>query len=439
MKAFCASWGDTRQRLPFDIDGIVIKVDRRDERQRLGFTSKFPRWATAYKFPAQQATTRLIRIDVQVGRTGAVTPLAVLEPVLLAGSTIQYATLHNEEEIRRKDIRPGDEVLLEKGGDVIPKIVKPILSRRPDGLAPFEMPAQCPVCASTLERPEDEVVWRCPNPSCPARLRRSLEHFAGRRAMNIDGLGEALVDKLIALGLVRDFADLYHLSVDALADLKFEAQPRKAKDAAADEGEPAPARTLTPRRFGEKSATALVAQIDNSRRNELWRLIFGLGIRHVGERGAQALAEAFGTMAVVAGANVDQLQAVPDIGPVVAASVRRFFEAPETQRLIARLEAAGLNMGRPVAEGRGPRPLEGRTVVLTGSLVTMTREAATEQLAALGAKVAGSVSKKTSLVIAGEAAGSKLDKARDLGVPIGDEAVLQRLLADPSNWPSGSP
>ena len=191
MKAFCASWAETRQQLPFDTDGIVIKVDRREERERLGFTSKFPRWATAYKFPAQQATTTLLRIEVQVGRTGAVTPLAVLAPVFLAGSTIQYATLHNEEEIRRKDIRPGDEVLLEKGGDVIPKIVKPILSRRPEGLAPFEMPTQCPVCESALERPEDEVVWRCPNPSCPARLRRSLEHFAGRRAMNIDGLGRS--------------------------------------------------------------------------------------------------------------------------------------------------------------------------------------------------------------------------------------------------------
>jgi DNA ligase (NAD+) len=189
VKTFCASWAETRQHLPFDTDGIVIKVDRREERERLGFTSKFPRWATAYKFPAQQATTTLLRIEVQVGRTGAVTPLAVLAPVFLAGSTIQYATLHNEDEIRRKDIRPGDEVLLEKGGDVIPKIVKPILSTRPEGLAPFEMPAQCPVCATALERPEDEVVWRCPNPSCPARLRRSLEHFAGRRAMNIDGLG----------------------------------------------------------------------------------------------------------------------------------------------------------------------------------------------------------------------------------------------------------
>jgi DNA ligase (NAD+) len=438
VKAFCASWADTRQQLPFDTDGIVIKVDRRDERERLGFTSKFPRWATAYKFPAQQATTTLLRIEVQVGRTGAVTPLAVLAPVFLAGSTIQYATLHNEEEIRRKDIRPGDEVLLEKGGDVIPKIVKPILAKRPGGLAPFEMPTRCPVCQSALERPEEEVVWRCPNPSCPARLRRSLEHFAGRRAMNIDGLGSALVDKLVGLELVRDFADLYHLTVDGLADLKFEAQPRKTRETG-DDGEEGSARTLTPRRFGEKSASALVTQIDNSRRNELWRLLFGLGIRHVGERGAQALVRAFGTMQAVAGANVDQLQAVPDIGPVVAASVRRFFDTPASVQLIARLEAAGLHMGDPLAEGQGPRPLEGRTIVLTGGLSTMTRDEATEQLTALGAKVAGSVSKKTSLVIAGEDAGSKLAKAHELGVLVGDESVLQRLLADPGDWPSGSP
>ena len=438
VKAFCASWAETRRQLPFDTDGIVVKVDRREERDRLGFTSKFPRWATAYKFPAQQATTTLLRIEVQVGRTGAVTPLAVLAPVFLAGSTIQYATLHNEDEIRRKDIRPGDEVLLEKGGDVIPKIVKPILTRRPKRLAPFEMPAECPVCASALERPEDEVVWRCPNSSCPARLRRSLEHFAGRRAMNIDGLGSALVDKLVGLGLVRDFADLYHLTVEDLADLKFEAQPRKTGEGG-DDAAQGSARTPTPRRFGEKSATALVSQIDNSRANELWRLIFGLGIRHVGERGAQALARAFGTMTAVAAAHVDQLQSVPDIGPVVAASVRRFFDTPASMQLIARLDAAGLHMGEPVAEGRGPKPLEGRTIVLTGGLSTMTRDEATERLTALGAKVAGSVSKKTSLVIAGEDAGSKLAKAQQLGVLVGDESTLQRLLADPTAWPAPGP
>jgi DNA ligase (NAD+) len=252
--------------------------------------------------------------------------------------------------------------------------------------------------------------------------------------MNIDGLGEALVDKLVGLGLVHDFADLYELTAEALADLKFEAQPRKARDSAGGSDTPGE-RTLAPRRFGEKSAAALIAQIDNSRRNDLWRLLFGLGIRHVGERGAQALAEAFGTLPAVASANIDQLQAVPDIGPVVAASVRRFFETPASVQLVRRLEAAGLHMGQPVAEGRGPKPLEGRTIVLTGSLSTMTREEASEQLARLGAKVAASVSKKTTLVIAGADAGSKLAKARDLGVAVGDEALLQRILDDPLTWP----
>ncbi|MCC6163456.1 MAG: NAD-dependent DNA ligase LigA [Acidobacteria bacterium] len=437
VKAFCASWSDARQALPFETDGIVIKVDAREDRARLGVTSKFPRWATAFKFPAQQATTRLIRIDLQVGRTGAVTPQAVLDPVFLAGSTIQHATLHNEEEIRRKDIRPGDEVLIEKGGDVIPKIVKAIVSRRQTDLAPFVMPTHCPVCQSALERPEEEVVWRCPNPSCPARLRRSLEHFAGRRAMNIDGLGEALVDKLVSVGLVHDFADLYALTVETLAVLQFEAQARKSEGTSHDEGGGTPGTTL--RRFGEKSATALVAQIEGSRANGLGRLIFGLGIRHVGERGAQALADAFGMMGMIATASVEQLQAVRDIGPVVATSVRRFFDAPETQRLVARLEAAGVNMGEPLPPDRGPKPLEGRTIVLTGGLSAMTREDATAQLTALGAKVAGSVSKKTSLVIAGTDAGSKLAKAQELGIHVGDEATLARLLADPMNWPSREP
>lgn len=443
MQAHVDAWATERHQLPFETDGIVIKVNARAERERLGVTSKFPRGAIAYKFPAQQATTTLLRIDVQVGRTGAVTPLAVLEPVFLAGSTIQYATLHNEEEIRRKDVRPGDEVLIEKGGDVIPKIVKPIVARRRAGLPAFEMPTRCPECGSALERPEDEVVWRCPNPSCPARLRRSLEHFAGRRAMNIDGLGEALVDRLVGLGLVHDFADLYALTSVQLADLTFEAQARRAAggaddaDALAGASEPREGRAVTMRRFGDKSASALVAQIDNSRRNDLWRLVFGLGIRHVGERGAQALVGAFGTMAALSAAHVEQLQAVPDIGPVVAASVRRFFDAPENQRLVARLAQAGVHMGTPVPEGQGPKPLEGRTIVLTGTLTAMTREEASERLAALGARVSGSVSRKTSLVIAGADAGSKLTKAQELGVAVGDQATLLRLLDDPADWPLG--
>ncbi len=431
VKAFCAEWEEARRALPFETDGVVIKVDARAERAALGATSKFPRWATAFKFPAQQATTRLVRIDVQVGRTGAVTPLAVLEPVTLAGSTIQYATLHNEEEVRRKDIRIGDYVLLEKGGDVIPKIVKPIESRRTGKERRFVMPTTCPACGSTLERPEGEVVWRCLNASCPARLRRGLLHFASRRAMNIEGLGEALVDKLVGDGLVRDFADLY-LSLDepTLAAQTFSATVRR-KVTSPDGASGTEERTEV-RRFGEKSARALLAEIARSRDNEVWRLLFGLGIRHVGERGAQALAEAFGTVDAVAAADVEQLQAVPDIGPIVAASIRRFFDAPETHALLARLRKAGVSFGTPLPEGASParRPLQGQTVVLTGSLEAMTRDEASDRLAALGAKVAGSVSRKTSFVVAGHDAGSKLEKARALEVPVLDEAALLALLAE---------
>lgn len=433
VKAFCEEWAEARHALPFETDGVVIKVDARADRTTLGATSKFPRWATAFKFPAQQATTKLLRIDVQVGRTGAVTPLAVLEPVTLAGSTIQYATLHNEEEVRRKDIRVGDWVLLEKGGDVIPKIVKPIESRRTGDEQPFVMPPTCPACGSTLERPEGEVVWRCLNASCPARLRRSLQHFASRRAMNIEGLGESLVDKLVGDGLVRDFADLY-LSLDeaTLAAQTFSANVRRK--VTSDEGSTTIEERTEVRRFGEKSARSLLAEIARSRDNEVWRLLFGLGIRHVGERGAQALAEAFGTVDAVAAADLETLQAVPDIGPVVAASIRRFFDAPETHALLARLRDGGVSFGVPLPAGTSApaqaRPLAGQTVVLTGTLESLTRDEAGDRLATLGAKVAGSVSRKTSFVVAGHDAGSKLQKAEALGVRVIDEAALLALLAE---------
>lgn len=436
VKAFCDTWAERRRTLAFETDGVVIKVNALEEQARLGTTAKWPRWATAFKFPAQQATTRLVGIDVQVGRTGAVTPLAVLDPVALAGSTIQYATLHNEDEVRRKDLRIGDWVLLEKGGDVIPKIVKAIESRRTGDERMFVMPVTCPACSSVLERPEAEVVWRCKNPSCPARLRRSLEHFAARRAMNIEGLGEALVDRLISDQLVGDFADLY-LSLDEtrLADLKFSASARRAPgttegtaDGPADAG--AEVRSQV-RRFGEKSARALLAQIDRSRQNEVWRLLFGLGIRHVGERGAQALAAAFGSIDAVVAAKIEVLQAVDDIGPVVAASVRRFFDAPETLTLLERLRRGGVSFGtdRP-APTRSAGPLDGQTVVLTGTLTTMTRDQAADRLMALGAKVAGSVSRNTSFVVAGTEMGSKLAKAESLGVRVLDEDALRQLLED---------
>jgi DNA ligase (NAD+) len=407
---YCREWADTRAALSFDTDGVVVKVDAFDQRVRLGATAKFPRWALAFKFPAQQATTRLLRIDLQVGRTGAVTPVAVLEPVFLAGSTIQLATLHNEQEIARKDIRAGDVVLIEKGGDVIPKVVKPIVSQRaggPDAPVPFEMPKACPACGAPLHKPDEEVVWRCDNASCPARIRRSLQHFASRRAMNIDGLGEALVEQLVATGLVTDFADLFGLDVAAVAALD---------------------------RMGKKSAANLIAQIDRSRTNELWRLVFALGTRHVGERGAQALARAFGSLDGIMAASGQDLLQVEDVGPVVAASVRDFFDGPQNRALINRLRAAGLNFGsdadRQVAatSAGGSAPLAGKTFVLTGTLESMTREDAKIQIESRGGKVSGSVSRKTAFVVAGADPGSKLAKAGDLGVPVLDEAAFRALL-----------
>jgi DNA ligase (NAD+) len=419
--AFCREWQDARHALDFDTDGVVVKVDDLGQRAQLGATSKFPRWALAFKFPAQQATTRLVRIDLQVGRTGAVTPVAVLEPVLLAGSTISMATLHNEQEIARKDIRAGDMVLIEKGGDVIPKVVKALTSLRPEGTdapVPFVMPSTCPVCGSALQKPEEEVVWRCENPSCPARLRRSLQHFASRRAMNIEGLGEAIVDQLIDQGLVHDFADLYDLSGEQLAELVV--TPRDPRSDRA-----------RPRKLG-KVGTNLAAELDASRGAELWRVVHALGIRHVGERGAQALADALGSLRAFLSATAAQLQAVPDVGPVVAASVRAFFDEPRNRRLVERLQAAGVGTAvqeaKPGGGGAGPQPLAGQTFVLTGTLASMTREEAQDAIERLGGKVASSVSRKTTFVIVGTDPGSKADKARALGVPLLDEQDFQRLI-----------
>jgi DNA ligase (NAD+) len=400
---YCRHWHDARHQLPFETDGVVIKLDDLHLRDVLGTTAKFPRWATAFKFPAEQARTRLLRIDVNVGRTGAVTPFAVLEPVRLSGTTVQLATLHNEQEIARRDIRAGDLVLVEKGGDIIPKVLGPVLDERPADSQPFVMPTTCPFCGSTLVKPEDEVVWRCENASCPARLRRGLLHFVSRRAMDIEGLGEALADQLVAAGLVRDYADVFGLTSDALADLE---------------------------RMGKKSAANLVQQIDRSRQRELWRLLHGLGIRHVGEGGARALATAFGRMSAIREAAVEVLEAVPDVGPVVARSVRAFFDEPRNAALIDRLTAAGVRMEDPSAGAKptGPGPLAGKTYVITGTLDAMSREAASEALQTLGAKVGNSVSKKTTAVIAGRDPGSKLEKARAAGVLVLDEPAFLALI-----------
>ncbi len=413
---FCREWADRRQSLDFDTDGVVIKVDDLALRERLGTTAKFPRWATAFKFPAQQAHTTLLRIEVNVGRTGAVTPYAVLEPVSLAGSTISMATLHNADDIARKDIRERDTVVVEKAGDVIPRVVAPVLGLRPPDSTPWLMPAECPVCRSTLRRDEEEVVWRCENSSCPARLRRSLEHFASRSAMNIEGLGESLVDQLIERGLVRNFADLYRLEASELESLVV--APREPRSERA-----------VPRKLG-KVGRNVAAQIQQSKENDLSRLIYALGIRHVGEKAAATLARHLRTMHRLLDASLEELLAVPDVGPVVAASIRKFVEEPRNRDLVRDLEAAGVNMvtRQPEPAAAAAAPLAGKTFVLTGTLSSMTREDATAAIERLGGKVSGSVSRKTAYVVVGEEAGSKLDKARELGVPILTEEQFKALI-----------
>ena len=414
--AFCREWADRRRSLAFDTDGVVIKVDDLATRERLGTTAKFPRWATAFKFPAQQAHTKLVRISVNVGRTGAVTPYAELEPVFLAGSTISMATLHNAEDLARKDVREGDTVILEKAGDVIPRIVGPVLSLRPTDSDPWTMPKACPVCGSVLRRDEEEVVWRCENTSCPARLRRSLEHFASRSAMNIEGLGESLVDQLIDQMLVHDFADLYHLRAEQLERLVV--APREPKSDRA-----------VPRKLG-KVGRNVAAEIERSKSNDLSRLIYALGIRHVGEKAAATLARHLRTLATVMDAPVETLQAVPDVGPVVAASIRKFADEPQNRELVARLREAGVNtvsQAPPLAEG-ATGSLAGKIIVLTGTLASMTRDEAAQAIERLGGRISGSVSRKTHYLVAGQDAGSKLEKARQLGVETLDEAGFLTLI-----------
>ena len=414
---FCAEWADRRRTLGFDTDGVVIKVDSYAQRHALGTTSKFPRWAVAFKFPAEQKTTLLRKIEVNVGRTGAVTPFAMLEPVFLAGSTISMATLHNADDLARKDIREGDWVIIEKAGDVIPRVVAPVLSRRPADSKPWVMPTTCPRCGSDLVREEGEAVWRCANTSCPAKLQRGLEHFASRGAMNIDGLGESLIAQLIGSGLVTDYADIYALKADQLANLTSSSIRSDGRE--------------IQRRFGEKNAAKVVDQIERSKGNELWRLIYGLGVRHIGERAAQVLADAFWSIDAIVGASIEQLQQTQEIGPVLAESVRAWADEPRNLALLERLKSAGVRMEVPESQrtrAAAAGALTGRTYVITGTLAALTREQAEAALKRLGAKVAGSVSKKTTGVIVGTEAGSKAEKARELGVPMLDEAAFLDLI-----------
>ena len=405
--AFIEEWREKRASLEYEIDGVVIKVDDFALQQELGFTSKFPRWAIAYKYPAMQAATTVEAIEVQVGRTGKLTPVAHLAPVGLAGATVSRATLHNEEEIARKDVRVGDTVLIERGGEVIPKVVRVVEEKRPKGARPWSPPERCPVCGTPAVKPEGEVDRRCPNASCPAQLEERLKHFAGRKAMDIEGLGDAIVRQLVEKGMVGDFADLYGLSLEDLGPLL--APKSKKKDFLA--------------------ARNLLEGIEESRSRELRRLLFGLGIRFVGERAATLLARHFRSLAALGEAPVEEIQAIHEIGPVVAESVHAWFRDPANQRLVKRLKEAGLRFDEGEA-APGSLSLQGRQIVLTGTLDSMTRDEAKAEIEARGGRVTSSVSKKTSYVVAGREAGSKLDKAKELGVPTLDEAGFRALLAE---------
>ena len=393
-----------RDSLPFDIDGVVYKVNDLALQQRLGFVSREPRWAVAHKYPAQEQLTTVQAIDVQVGRTGKLTPVAKLAPVFVGGVTVTNATLHNEEEARRKDVRVGDTVVVRRAGDVIPEVVSVVLDRRPEGTVPFSMPDACPVCGSAVGREEGEVDTRCTaGLFCSAQRKQAVLHFAQRRAMDIENLGEKLVDQLVEGGLIHSLPDLYELKLETLARLD---------------------------RMAEKSAQNLLDGLEKSRHTTLARFIYGLGIRHVGETTAKDLARHFGRLDALLAADEQALLQVPDVGPVVASSIRHFLEEPHNREVIERLRAHGVTW--PESDGAvdsmAPQPLAGKTFVLTGTLPNMGRDEAKELLEAAGAKVAGSVSKKTDYVVAGAEAGSKLEKAQALGVAVLDEAGMLELL-----------
>jgi len=393
---------EQRDKLPYDIDGVVYKVDDLVQQQVLGFVSRAPRWAIAHKFPAEEAITRLLAIDVQVGRTGALTPVARLEPVEVAGVTVTNATLHNQDEIDRMDLRIGDTVVIYRAGDVIPKVASVVLSRRPQHTQCFKMPDQCPECGSDVEREEGEAILRCSGGLfCPAQRKEAIKHFASRRAMDIEGLGDKLVEQLVDTGLVQNPADLFQLKAETIAGLE---------------------------RMAKKSAENLLTALEKSKSTTLARFLFALGIREVGETTAQNLANHYRTLDAIIQADEEDLQTVPDVGPIVAVHVVTFFKQAHNREVIEQLLAQGVHWPVIEAVETESLPLAGKTVVLTGTLNSLGRNEAKEKLQALGARVAGSVSKKTDLVIAGEAAGSKREKAEALGINILDEAGLLELL-----------
>lgn len=400
--------GAARPTLPFEIDGVVYKVNRFDQQRTLGFVSRAPRFAIAHKFPAEEATTELLGIDVQVGRTGAITPVARLKPVFVGGTTVSNATLHNEDEIRRKDLKIGDTVIVRRAGDVIPEVAAVIYAKRPPDATAFTMPTHCPECGSAILKLEGEAIARCSGGLyCPAQRKQALFHFAGRRAINIEGLGDKLIEQLVNQNLVKTPADLYRLDLTTVANLE---------------------------RMAEKSASNLITAIEQSKQTTLAKFLFALGIRHVGETTAKDLAKHFGQLNAILNAPIEALLQVNDIGPVVAESIRRFFDEAHNREVIDQLCACGLTW----AEGEALKPTSdelsglfaGKTVVLTGTLTSMSRDLAKEKLEALGAKVAGSVSKKTDYVIAGLEAGSKLEKARELGVAVMDETQFIAALGE---------
>lgn len=400
---FFQSIGTKRKQLPYDIDGVVYKVNRLDHQRRLGFVSRAPRFAVAHKFPAEEAMTIVEGIDVQVGRTGAITPVARLAPVFVGGVTVTNATLHNEDEVRRKDIQIGDTVIVRRAGDVIPEVVAYVPELRPANARPFAMPATCPVCGSTIVRMEDEAIARCSGgwTKCPAQRKGGLLHFVSRRAMDIEGFGDQLVEQLVDKHVISNAADLYKLGLASLAALD---------------------------RMAEKSAQNVLTALEKSKSTTLARFIYALGIRHVGEATAKELASHFGNLDALLDASEEQLLEVADIGPVVARSITTFLSEPMNRELIEQLLAVGVHWAENARSADMPKPMQGKTFVLTGTLPNLTRDEAAERIEAAGGKVAGSVSKKTSYVVAGEEAGSKLAKAQELGVAILDEAGLLDLL-----------
>ena len=436
VHAFCADALAHRGDLDYDIDGVVVKVDGFDQQADLGFTARAPRWAIAFKFPPEEKTTVLREIRIQVGRTGVLTPVAEFDPVTVAGSTIARATLHNLDEIRRKDVRVGDTIVVHKAGDVIPEVVGPVLDKRPENAVEWDMPEACPACGSPVVHEDDEVAYRCVSLDCPAQLKERLIHWVSRGCMDVDGLGDELIDKMIEAGLLRDVADFYTLDADAIAALdtgRTYVKDDKKKGVAAGD----------PIKVGHTIAGKVMDELVRSKAQPLSRVLFALGIRHVGKSVAEVLAQRFLTIDALAAASEEDIAACEGIGPKIAASVREFLSVPENLEVLQRLREAGLaleeNLGAAVAQAAqetgvdadlaAGQPLDGLTFVLTGTLVNRTRDEAGAALKLLGAKVSGSVSKKTSYLVAGPKAGSKLTKAESLGVPVLDEEALERIIA----------